>query len=137
MQDRFKFRAWDKQEKILVYEAEKTYDFMVGKPYPIENDTFGDLLDDDRYIVEQCTGLKDKNGKLIYEGDIVKQGGHIYKVIFSYENVASCGCCVPAFDGCGFVIENEWGRGDLTDNSLEVIGNIHENPELLEKSDEI
>jgi uncharacterized phage protein (TIGR01671 family) len=68
--DRFKFRVWNKNEKILHYDAEKTYDFMRGVPV-ICKDSFGELLNDDNYIVEQCTGLTDKNGKLIYEGDVL------------------------------------------------------------------
>ena len=101
-----------------------------------ENDEywFIDNLD----FLEQSTSLKDKNGKLIYEGDIVEQEGNFYKVIFSYDNVASCGCCIDKFSGCGFVMEDKYGsRGDLDSYSeLKIIGNIHKNPDLLENKDE-
>lgn len=71
MNDRFKFRAWNKAENMYHYNAECAYDSMGGTP-PLMDDSFAGVLCNDDYVVEQCTGLKDKNGKLIYEGDIIR-----------------------------------------------------------------
>lgn len=80
-----------------------------------------------RYIFEQYTGLKDKNGKGIYEGDIVTLNGEWEEIehgdwsIVTFENG-----CFRVGDG----YENEAGSY-LSD--WRIIGNIHENPELLKE----
>lgn len=122
MNDRFKFRVWNKEQQILHYGAERAYDDMRGDPI-IYACCFGELLDNDNYIVEQCTGLKDKNGNLIYEGDIIKDMfGHKFAIKWNQEDVM--------FDGSILCYDPEYSdRFDLyvgATDDVEIIGNIHE-----------
>lgn len=78
-------------------------------------------------IIEQYTGLKDKNSKDIYEGDIL---GGICGLVVHWCDVCHGWQLTYSGEGCyscsGDVMFNEYISDDL-----EVIGNIHENPELL------
>lgn len=128
-----KFRAWIKSEKCFsdYIESIRYYSSEIDLCWGgiCESDTFN--LDDVELILS--TGLKDKNGKEIFEGDIVQ-----------YQNTK-----VPSADSKGVIryfdnwamfgidIEHNEPRAiffnGLADHiSLEVVGNIYENPELLE-----
>ena len=110
MSDRLKFRVWDKRLSKWMDALKPcwtVYDEVRDQADHPENER------DEEYVVEQCTGLRDSNGTLIYEGDIVEYG-------------YPCSCFAVDF----FEIRDE----DV--DSLTVIGNIHQNPELLEADDD-
>ena len=127
--DRFRFRVWDKLHSIYHYDAEDTCDYVYGSPViPVRQ--FSCLIDDDNYVLEQCTGLKDKKGTLIYEGDIVrtedKGDGTITGAITFISDRGRC----------GFYLRTDFGLVvDIALSVYEVLGNVHENPELLEGKD--
>lgn len=69
-----KFRAWDKTEKVMHYDVEKTYDNLFGNP-PMSEQSFGEVIKQARsgeYVLMWCTGICDKNESELYDMDIVK-----------------------------------------------------------------
>ena len=119
MNDRFKFRYADKNNKV--YDV-MHLNFFFGE---LEVDMYDHI---DTYKLEpdnllQCTGLKDKNGKLIYEGDILKNGSGHYQIKYNPKGYWQIGDYALAFLN---PIKNE----------IEVVGNIYENPEMLERTED-
>jgi len=132
----FKFRAWDKEKKK--YIDEELFIDLNGDLYYLQDlprvkldyhDAKKDVL---LLTLEQYTELKDKNSKEIYESDIIKDKiGRIMQVVFckdhfrwEFKGLRNC----PDWKDAEMFQWFEFGKTDV-----EVIGNIHENKELLEE----
>lgn len=122
------YRVWDNQEKTY---SDKAFSIdQLGICYVQDEDGYWEEIDDSRFIVEFETGLTDKNGKEIYEGDIVK----------NIEGVNETAVCV--WDEGNAEFDFRCKNGKYTRDNIkswlemyEVIGNIHEDKELLDGSD--
>ena len=136
-----KFRAWRKTVKeIMEWEDLKYWDTPLGE--------------DDDHILMQYTGLKDKNGKEIYEGDVVKiTEKHDNNLNNILKDEGESIVKIEFVDGCfGFYDEDKtiflgfsslwyWKKHysskktveEILKEKFEIIGNIHSNPELLNK----
>lgn len=128
MNDRHKFRVWRTYsggEGFYLTDEEGMCLWSYGELW--KQDDCTDISDS--CVVEFCTGIEDKNGKLIWEGDIV-QG------IFQWGAVGGPiafkdGCFCLDYVGCTSMHTPH----DILFRLLEVVGNIHENPDLLEAKD--
>lgn len=130
MNDRFKFRVYD-------YDDNKMHD-VIEIMYRKDNTVVEWLNSKDKkrsaFIGEvptvQCTGLKDKNGKLIYQGDIL---GDMYEGLYIHY-CEHCHQFQLYSQGYGCMACNgdiHWIEVVEDNKKLEVIGNIYENKELL------
>ena len=110
-----KFRAWCKSEKKMIYNIQNEFEERIE----LGMDCFSDYLKNDDFIVEQYTGIKGKNGKEIYEGDIV-----------SKHNSDTKGVVKQVKDGQWAIYWDNVPDGYYVlfkySNLCEVIGNIHE-----------
>lgn len=141
MNNRLKFRVWYKDEKryrpqneeggLFVLSGDGSLWFHYYDP-SISSPEYGNIQRccKSRFVIEQSTGLRDKNGDLIYEGDILKTVRNSFLDEFKTELKA--------------VVYGElsarWKLGERscialnreTAEESEIVGNVHENPELLE-----
>ena len=119
-----RYRVWDKEEKKMIYDAEHTYD-----SYPVDISSFGMILDlPNFYDVMQYTGIKDIHSERVFERDIVK-------IILTQGDKTRIGEVIYYEDNACFLVET--AKGDYFTfmpsdiKSVEVLGNIYQNKELL------
>jgi uncharacterized phage protein (TIGR01671 family) len=129
MQRQLKFRVWDKLEKRFIY-PDKGYQghyvlSLDGKFHNLQNGSGGDEC-----VVQQFTGYYDKNGKDIYEGDVFKNDGDKNWDFVEFKD----GQWQANLRGARvFSLYEMFGDDIGTGDYPEVIGNIFENSELLNK----
>ena len=135
MSREIKFRAWDKKNKSFIPDDNEFKEYMIGLDGKFYKMDFysgvsgyedGNLIwnELENIVLMEYTGLKDKNGKEIYEGDIVfSESNQYYK---QDEIIWDC-------FGMGWDIgkKDSWKLRSPMSSKTEIIGNIYENPELI------
>ena len=134
-----KFRAWDKSKRRMWWNVQDAYDTLGNhdtedyrgkKEQEFYPSSFGHALGDLNLIVMQYTGLNDKNGKEIYEGDVVEWDHIANDGDKRWHSPVTLGNIPHEEEGT-----DQWGwiaSDCFIDSQCIVIGNVHENPELLE-----
>lgn len=119
-----KYRAWDKELQTMLDVS--LIDFkkgvLVGEHWEFGETNF---MSFDEIVIMQTTGLLDKNGKEIFEGDILGTKDGLLNGVVEYRS--DLGMWTNSL-----IRYNNFERLCTVANSREIIGNIHENPEFLE-----
>ena len=133
-----KFRAWDKKNEAYLYDVQNASDMFSNVKYEngenadCDEECFAGFLYDERYDIEQYVGLHDKNGREIYESDILRvttgEDGESYIATVKWFGDEG----YPAFDLKDIPAAWNYDANALTTifrsgvETCEVIGNIHE-----------
>ena len=126
-----KFRVWNTETNKMIVNVKEMGVFALQSIYSI--DEFLVIPTNEKYPLMQYTGLKDKNGVDIYEGDICRcWGGAEFNGYYEYNKIYEV-----KWQGSGFeMVIDDCGYGWNYSSGfeyIEVIGNIYENPELLKE----
>ena len=134
-----RFRVWDKEQKVWISDYLGFYITPEGKLFHEFYEGEDEVLREVHHTLEEVmfsTNLKDKNGIEIFEGDIVKWGHlnqwsreqphRIAEVKFDPD--------IQFHSQVGVFNFGSFAYRDTTETDLEVIGNIHENPELIKEA---
>ena len=145
MEDRYLFKAkridngeWVEGNIILSKDVDEEYKAII---IPLVNSNmftresynedlgFENWYKVDQSTICQCTGLKDKNGNLIWENDIVRDdNGNLYKAFWQDRYYQFSWICVKSDK---LPIGAKWNFWSIRNYEIEVIGNIFDNPELI------
>jgi uncharacterized phage protein (TIGR01671 family) len=140
-----KFRAWDTYAQVMCEDVTHSYGLSplndillndIRRKEELVPINFYSICYDDRYEVMQFTGLKDRNGKEIYEGDILATEN--YDIDYDYWTKEDYGYTIVQYKDLGFSFSN-WTIELFPSESVysiefvKVIGNIFENPKLIEE----
>ena len=120
-----RYRAWDKETKMMIEISLIDFEMHVIRGMHWEFGETESIKFNDIELM-QSTGLKDKNGKEIFEGDIVKMAKDVYSEPTYYE--------VVRHRGGAYRLESKQHGCELwlRHTDCEVVGNVYENQELLE-----
>lgn len=129
MKDRFKFRCWHEPTKTMYEVFDFNENFIRATPDLVVPSIR--TLNTKDCVLMQCAGLKDVNGKLIYEGDIIKYMYYNPKrytkwVVVFDQNTLEFGLKDYRYGGYLRIT-----RHSILNNKVEIIGNKFQNPELL------
>jgi len=130
---KIKFRVWDSDQQIMDYPEDTPKYVLTGLG---ELRRYNDIVDNKHYIIQQLTGMVDRNGKKIYEGDIVEyiEGVELgdkskYVCVVKYDEEIMC--FGYAKNPNGDCLNYPW-EGIVS--APTVIGNVFENEELLNET---
>ena len=131
-----KFRAWDFNKKLMRYVITDIRWLISGGPVAIKwctseiDEGYLHNRNKKEFILMQYTGLKDNNGKEIYEGDLLFHTGDkdaLFEIFYNSDEARFSNCRTHYKNGrCGGVIPT------MNSKRYEIAGNIYVNPEMLE-----